>query len=151
MLRATRFVYSGIRVRDLRRSLRFYRRLGFRVVQRGSFSHGGRYVHLVFPGSTHRLELNYYPPGTRFYVPSHRGMEFDHFGFHARDPDAWLDAARRAGARFMVGYTDRPEQRLYFVRDPDGVWLGVFGPLHPPRKRAGRRPPRRSPPVRRRP
>jgi catechol 2,3-dioxygenase-like lactoylglutathione lyase family enzyme len=122
------FVYSGIRVRDLARSIRFYRRLGFTVVQRGSFSHGGRYVHLALPGSTHRLELNFYPRGSRFYEPFLKGAGFDHFGFSSTDPEAWLASARRAGAKFLLGYEDRPAQQLYFVRDPDGVWLGVFGP-----------------------
>lgn len=126
---AVDFIYSGIRVRNLPRSIRFYRKLGFRVLRRGSFSHGGRYVHLVFPGSSHRLELNYYPRGSRFYEPPVPGQEFDHFGFRARDPGAWLRMVRRAGARFALGYTDRPQQQLYFVRDPDGVWIGVFGPI----------------------
>ena len=131
MPRTLRFVYSGIRVRDLARSVRFYRRLGFQVVQRGSFSHGGRYVHLTLSGSNHRLELNYYPRSSRFYTPLRRGEEFDHFGFYASDPDQWLTAVRRAGARYKVGYTDRPGQQLYFVEDPNGVWLGVFGPIRP--------------------
>ena len=98
-------------------------------MKRGSFSHGGRYVHLIYPGSPHRLELNYYPRGSRFYEPPVRGQEFDHFGFYASDPDTWLRKARRAGARLAVGYTDRPQQQLYFARDPDGVWIGVFGPI----------------------
>ncbi|MCI4367230.1 MAG: VOC family protein, partial [Thermoplasmata archaeon] len=125
------FVYSGIRVRDVARSIRFYRRLGFTVVQRGSFSHGGRYVHLALPGSSHRLELNFYPKGSRYYEPFPKGAAFDHFGFSAADPEAWLASARRAGAKFVLGYADRPGQQLYFVRDPDGVWLGVYGPRRP--------------------
>ncbi len=135
-----RFVYSGIRVRNLTRSVRFYQQLGFRVVKRGSFSHGGRYVHLTFPGSAHRLELNYYPRGSRFYEPITPGSEFDHFGFYASDPEAWLRKARRAGARFTVGYADRPEQQLYFVQDLNGVWIGVFGPMRtaPKKERATR-------------
>ncbi|MGD0257622.1 MAG: VOC family protein, partial [Thermoplasmata archaeon] len=55
------FVYAGLRVRDLARSLRFYRRLGFRVAHRGTMGHGGRWVQLVFPGAKERIELNFYP------------------------------------------------------------------------------------------
>ncbi|HTT25548.1 MAG TPA: VOC family protein [Thermoplasmata archaeon] len=133
-----RFVYSGIRVRDLARSVRFYRRMGFRVVHRGSFHHGGRYVHLEYPGSPHRLELNFYPKGSRFYEPFGREPPFDHFGFFAEDPDDWLRRARRAGARFTVGYPDRPAQQLYFVTDPDGFWIGVYGPRPGPSERPRR-------------
>jgi catechol 2,3-dioxygenase-like lactoylglutathione lyase family enzyme len=135
-----RFVYSGIRVRNLARSIRFYRQLGFHIVKRGSFSHGGRYVHLAFPGSTHRLELNFYPRGSRYFEPFVAGASFDHFGFSADAPEAWLRNARRAGAPLVLGYTDRPQQQLYFVRDPDGTWLGVYGPLQ--RSKSAERPTR---------
>ncbi|MCI4324371.1 MAG: VOC family protein [Thermoplasmata archaeon] len=129
-----RFVYSGIRVRNLARSLRFYRKLGFRVVQRGSFSHGGRWVHLTHPSSDHRLELNFYPRGTPFYEPFRPGGEFDHFGFFAADPLEWLRTTVRAGAKPTVGFIDGDTQ-LLFVQDPDGVWLGVYGPAEPPKKK----------------
>jgi catechol 2,3-dioxygenase-like lactoylglutathione lyase family enzyme len=125
-----RFVYSGIRVRDLGRAIRFYRALGFRVVKRGWFSHGGKWVHLVFPGSDHRLELNYYPPGTPFYEPFGPGQEFDHFGFYVANPRAWLRSVVRSGARPKVGFVDGPAQ-LIFVEDPDGVGLASCGPSSP--------------------
>lgn len=139
MTGGVRWMYSGIRVRDLTRSVRFYRRLGFRVVKRGGFSHGGRWVHLVFPGSTHRLELNYYAPGSHFAVPFRPGEEFDHFGFYVDDPLGWVRKAVRSGATPMVGFVDGPAQLMY-VRDPDGNWLGACGPSEPLQgpKRRGR-------------
>jgi ribosomal protein S18 acetylase RimI-like enzyme/catechol 2,3-dioxygenase-like lactoylglutathione lyase family enzyme len=130
-----RFVYSGIRVRDPRRSLRFYRRLGFRLVRRGAFPHGGSYVHLRFPGSTHRIELNFYPTRSRFFRPFTPGEEFDHFGFYAPDPDRWLRTMVRAGAKRRLDFED-DIQRLVFVTDPDGVWWGAYGPK---RTRPGRK------------
>ncbi|MCI4372604.1 MAG: VOC family protein [Thermoplasmata archaeon] len=125
-----RFMYSGIRVRDLVRSVRFYRSLGFRVIKRGGFSHGGRWVHLVFPGSTHRIELNFYPKGTPFYEPFRTGTEFDHFGFYVSNPKAWLRSVVRAGAKPKVGFVDGPAQ-LLFVEDPDGIGLCSCGPSSP--------------------
>ena len=60
----SRFYYAGIRVRDLKRSINFYTRaFGMKVVARGTMPHGGKYVHLVTPGSRMRLELNWYPKG----------------------------------------------------------------------------------------
>ncbi|MGA8274799.1 MAG: VOC family protein [Thermoplasmata archaeon] len=125
-----RFMYSGIRVRDLRRSVRFYRALGFRVIKKGWFSHGGRWVHLVFPGSEHRIELNYYPPGTPFYEPFRTGTEFDHFGFYVSDPRGWLRSVIKAGAKPKIGFVDGPAQ-LLFVEDPDGVGICSCGPSSP--------------------
>jgi len=125
-----RFMYSGIRVRDLARSVRFYRSLGFRVIKKGGFSHGGRWVHLVFPGSEHRIELNYYPPGTPFFETFQPGTEFDHFGFYVSNPRRWLRKVLRAGAKPRVGFVDGPAQ-LLFVEDPDGVGIACCGPSSP--------------------
>jgi catechol 2,3-dioxygenase-like lactoylglutathione lyase family enzyme len=130
MVRNVRFMYSGIRVRNLARSTRFYERIGFRVVKRGWFSHGGKWVHLVFPGSDHRLELNYYPKGTPFYRPFGPGEEFDHFGFYVRHPTAWVRSMVGAGATPVIGFIDGPAELVY-VKDPNGVWLGACGPAEP--------------------
>ncbi|MGI0130604.1 MAG: VOC family protein [Thermoplasmata archaeon] len=139
MAERVRFVYSGIRVRDVDRSVRFYRRIGFREVKRGAFSHGGSYVHLRFPGSPHRIELNFYPPGSRFFRAFRPGNEFDHFGFRTSDPDRWLRSMVRAGATLKLDYVDAI-QRLVFVEDPDGVWLGAYGPKPPTGRRITGRP-----------
>lgn len=130
------FFYSGIRVRNLSRSLRFYQALGFRVHRRGVMDHGGEWVHLKFPGSAHRLELNFYPRGTPFYTPFHQGTEFDHFGFYFADLPRWIDRAKRAGGRVKVEVPDGPN-RLVYVEDPNGIWLEFIGPARasPPRKR----------------
>lgn len=127
MVGRPRFVYSGIRVRNVRRSVRFYRRLGFRVVKRGAFPHGGSFVHLAFPGSPHRLELNFYPRGSRYFQPLGPGEAFDHFGFYAPDPDRWLRSMVDAGAKLELDFED-DIQRLVFVTDPEGIWWGAFGP-----------------------
>jgi catechol 2,3-dioxygenase-like lactoylglutathione lyase family enzyme len=147
------FLYSGIRVKDLERSIRFYRALGFRILKRGWFSHGGKWVHLTFPGSPHRIELNYYEKGSVYAAPFGPGEEFDHFGFYAPDPKAWVRKAVRAGATPIAGWMDGPVQLVY-VREPNGVWLGAFGPAIPgttlPGRRRKRPAPRRTARKRRR-
>jgi catechol 2,3-dioxygenase-like lactoylglutathione lyase family enzyme len=130
-----KFLYSGIRVRDLRGSIAFYRALGFRIRARGTMAHGGKWVHLLFPGSHHRLELNFYPRGNRFYVPFRKGTEFDHFGFYTPDVAGWLRTARRAGARLVEEFEDG-KFRLVYVDDPNGVCLEAFGPTRPRKKKA---------------
>ncbi|MGA7922737.1 MAG: VOC family protein [Thermoplasmata archaeon] len=138
MTRRVRYMYAGLRVRHLERSVEFYRRMGFREVKRGGFSHGGLWVWLRFPGSLQRLELNWYPKTSSFYEPFRKGTEFDHLGFFADDPRAWYRRARAAGATFAAEFTDGP-YRLIFVRDPDGIWLGAFGLAHPRKRRSRKR------------
>jgi catechol 2,3-dioxygenase-like lactoylglutathione lyase family enzyme len=135
--RSTRFLYSGIRVRDLSRSIRFYRALGFRVAGRGRMQHGGEFVQLLFPGSRHWIELNYYPKKNRFYSPYGKGEEFDHFGFITADVAGWHRKAIRAGGKVVEDFVDG-KNRLVYVNDPDGVCLEAFGPAHPVRRRRRR-------------
>lgn len=141
MAKPVRFLYSGIRVRSLETSLGFYRRLGFRVVARGTMEHGGRWVHLRFPRSRHRLEFNFYPKGTRYYEPFRGpGTEFDHLGFLAPDVAGWLRKVTRAGGRLELDFTEG-RTRIVYLRDPNGIWLEAFGPARPRprRRRAARR------------
>ena len=122
------FVYSGLRVRNLVRSLRFYRQLGFRVHRRGTMEHGGVWVHLAFPGAAQRIELNYYPRGNRFYEPFRHGTEFDHFGFRVSDVEAWERVLRRKGFPIAARIRETGENLVY-TRDPDGNWVEFFGPV----------------------
>ncbi len=121
-------VYFGIRVKSLKRSLQFYTRvLGMRVVHKGTMRHGGVFVHLKKPGSTQRLELNYYPPGNRFYEKYRPGTEMDHIGFWAKDVDRAYAKLRSKGARKAVAPFWNGKERLAYVKDPDGIWIELFG------------------------
>src|SRR4030067_837701 len=94
-----RFAYTGIRVRDLDRSLRFYTRvMGMRELLRGTMDHGGVYVHLKAPGSTQRLELNWYPRSSPHYRPYRDGEELDHLAWWVRDVPATFRRLVRRGA-----------------------------------------------------
>ena len=122
------FVYAGLRVRNLARSLRFYRKLGFRVHKRGVMGHGGQWVHLAFPGAAQRVELNYYPRGNRYCTPIRKGTEFDHFGFRVSDVEAWTEELRRRKCPIVARIREEHENLVY-TRDPDGNWLEFFGPV----------------------
>lgn len=121
-----RFLYAGIEVTDLKRSLRFYARLGFKVIRRGKMEHGGEWVHMRIPHQAQRLELNYYPPGSRFHKSYRQGSELDHLGFRVEDADAWARKAERAGGK-IVDRVDEEYEWLVYVTDPDGVWLEFIG------------------------
>ncbi len=121
------YVYAGLRVRNLPRSLTFYRKLGFRVHARGTMGHGGKWVHLVFPGARQRVELNYYPRSTRFYEPFRKGTEFDHLGFRVTDVERWEAELRRRKLK-IVARIREPHENIVYTQDPDGNWLEFFGP-----------------------
>jgi lactoylglutathione lyase len=123
-----RLVYFGIRVRNLKRSLRFYTKaLGMNVIHRGRMLHGGVFVHLKKRGSTQRLELNYYPPTNRFYENYRSGTEMDHIGFWVNDVDRTYAQLISRGARKAVAPFSNNGERLAYVKDPDGIWIEFFG------------------------
>ena len=122
------FVYAGLRVRNLPKSLAFYRKMGFKVHKRGKMDHGGEWVHLSFPGAGQRLELNFYPASNRFYESIRRGTEFDHLGFRVSDVEGWEAELRRRKLP-IVARIREPHENLVYTKDPDGNWLEFFGPL----------------------
>ena len=122
------YVYSGLRVRSLARSLRFYRRMGFRIYARGTMGHGGQWVHLIFPGARQRVELNFYPRSNRFFEPIRKGTEFDHLGFRVSNVEAWEAELRRRKLR-IVARIREPHENIVYTQDPDGNWLEFFGPV----------------------
>ena len=123
-----RLYYVGIQVRDLRRSLRFYRFLGLKVSNRGTMEHGGRWVHLTDSSKKQRLELNWYPKGSRFYEKYRNGSELDHIGFKVDDAVKWFNLLVRRGAEPAAKPFGDELETLAYVKDPDGVWIEFIGP-----------------------
>jgi catechol 2,3-dioxygenase-like lactoylglutathione lyase family enzyme len=126
--RRIKLYYSGIEVRDLRRSLRFYRSLGLKVIRRGTMGHGGKWVHLMDPSSKQRLELNWYPKGSRFYEEYRNGSELDHIGFIVDDAVKWFKLLVKRGAKPAAEPFGDELETLAYVTDPDGVWIELIGP-----------------------
>ena len=122
-----RFYYTGIRVRNLERSLRFYRdALGMKVIGKGTMPHSGRYVHLRGAGSYQRLELNWYPRGSRFHRPYRPGEELDHLAFVVPDVRKAYRHLVRRGAKPAVP-PERSKGTEVYVKDPDGIWIELLG------------------------
>ena len=126
MVRNVRFMYSGIRVRNLERSIRFYERIGFRVSRSGWFSHGGKWVHLVFPGSDHRLELNYYPKGSPYATPFSPGEGLDHIGVRVNDMAAAGRQLKAAGGRLVDQFKEGRTVVVAYYEGPDGIWVELI-------------------------
>src|SRR5207249_2492255 len=112
--RMMKLLYAGIRVRDLETSIRFYRKvMGMKISRRGTMSHGGVWVELQSAGSPQRLELNWYPPGSKFHTPYRRGEELDHLAFRVTHVAVRMEDARAERPADVDALLDRsrPEER----------------------------------------
>ena len=79
------------------------------------------------PSSKQRLELNWYPKGSRFYEKYRNGSELDHIGFIVDDAVKWFKLLVSRGAKPAAEpFTDGSEI-LAYVKDPDGVWIELIG------------------------
>src|SRR2546428_6562982 len=90
------FRYTGIRVRDLDRSIAFYTTvLGMQVTWRMRIREtGGAIAVLKSPRGSQRLELNWYPPRGRYRV-YRQGDELDHLALAGPHVDRFLRGHRR--------------------------------------------------------
>ncbi len=123
-----RFKYTGIRVRDLKRSTEFYTQtMGLKVVERGKMKAGGIFVSLKSKESPQLLELNYYPPEAKHYEDYVEGSELDHLAFWCGDVRRSYRKVISGGATSAIEPWDEGSSTLAFVRDPDGIWIELIG------------------------
>jgi lactoylglutathione lyase len=124
-----RFWYTGIRVKDLEESIKFYgQALGFQVVLKGKMKvHEGTYVHMRTPTGKQILELNYYPKTSKFYEEYVNGSELDHLGLYISDVRGQYERLIKLGCEPAVAPFNQGSWVLAFVKDPNGVWLELIG------------------------
>jgi catechol 2,3-dioxygenase-like lactoylglutathione lyase family enzyme len=96
-----------------------------KVAAQGTMPHGGKYVQMVTPGSRMRLELNWYPKGSRFYAPYRKGEEMDHLAFLVGNVRKAYRSLLRLGARSALA-PEHSEGTEVYVKDPDGVWIELL-------------------------
>ena len=124
-----RFWYTGIRVKDLEESIRFYKEaLGFNVILKGRMkTHEGTYVQMRTPTGKQILELNHYPKTSKFYEDYVNGCELDHLGFYVSDVRGQYERLIRLGCIPAVQPFNQGSWVLAFVKDPNGIWLELIG------------------------
>ncbi|MCI4336452.1 MAG: VOC family protein [Thermoplasmata archaeon] len=117
------FEYTGIRVRDLDASRRFYvAGLGLIPIGNGRTETGGRWERLQDPTSGLRLELNFYADQS----PYREGDELDHLAWTTTELDALIHRLEALGGRLRLPPVEQSEGRVAFVADPNGVWIKLW-------------------------
>ena len=118
------FVYTGIRVRNLEASLKFYTELlGMQETSRTKIAAtGGEVVSLVSQKGGPELELNYYPEGSEHAVDYTVGEGLDHLAFRVENLDEALAKLAKAGHPKVLDIDNRTGRWAY-VRDPDGIYI----------------------------
>ena len=101
--------------------------MGMRITRRGEMSHGGVWIELRSPGSDQRLELNWYPVGSKFYKPYRRGEELDHLAFRVSHVRTTFQELVAGGAHPEVKPFKDGRYEFAFVSDPDGIWIELLG------------------------
>jgi lactoylglutathione lyase len=119
-----RWMYTGLRVRDLPAAVRFYTEgLGLRVEEAQDIPEtGGKIVELASDDGAHYLELNWYPPGSPHATPYVPGEALDHLAFRI-EGGTLEEALRRleaAGGKRTLAPFREGRCILAFVESPDG-------------------------------
>ncbi|MDM7995744.1 MAG: VOC family protein [Acidobacteriota bacterium] len=116
-----RFDHNSINVKDLEKSLNFYRvALGLVEVRRME-AEDKSFV-LVFLGddaTSHKLELTWLRDRAEAY---NLGDNEFHLAFVAEDYAAAFEKHKKMGC---VCY-ENPKMGIYFIEDPDGYWLEII-------------------------
>lgn len=117
-----KFIYTGIHVSNIERSVRFYtKELGMKLLFISKIKEtGGKVAWLKSPGSSQILELNWYPKNYKFGGRS--GL--DHLCFEVDNADEYF---QRLSKKHRARIKPFREGRwiLAYVDDPDGNWIEI--------------------------
>ncbi len=117
---ALKFIYTGIHVSNLEKSVAFYTKsLGMRLLFKTEIKEtGGKVAWLKSKGSRQILELNWYPRGYRY--GGRTGL--DHLAYEVDDAVNEYEKFSK-GNRGAIEPFKEGKWLLAYVRDPDGNWI----------------------------
>jgi lactoylglutathione lyase len=121
------FAYTGIRVKDLEESVKFYTQvLGMKEKGRNEIeTSGGKVVGLVSKDGGPELELNYYGKGSKFATEYSPGEGLDHLAFQVDDLDKALEEAKKLGHPVTLEMKT-PNSKWAYIQDPNGILIELF-------------------------
>jgi lactoylglutathione lyase len=122
------FAYTGIRVKDMDASIRFYTEvLGMTLVERiATPPTKGEVATLRSAGSEQELELNFYREESPFWAPYSNGEDLDHLAFRVEDLRGTVEGLRRSGVKILVEPYTIGEWSEAYIRDPNGIWIELL-------------------------
>lgn len=119
-----KFIYVGIRVTNLQKSIDFYTKLlSMKIVGRGKVKQTkGETVGLESETGGPNLELNYYEKNSPYNTKYTVGEGLDHLSFKVDNLDNALKEAKKAGYRTVLEIKS-DGSRWAYIEDPDGLWI----------------------------
>ena len=121
------FIYTGIRVRDLERSIAFYTKiLKMQVTGRQKIKEvDGEVVSLRSKKGGPELELNFYEKGSTHDAPYTVGEGLDHLAFRVGNMDEAIREAEAAGHPVMLDVRTATSRWVY-IQDPDDIYIELL-------------------------
>lgn len=122
-----KLMYTGIRVKDLEKSIEFYTKLlGMKVTGRTKIEPTkGEAVGLVSEDGGHLIELNYYGKGSEFDTKYGVGEGLDHLAFMVEDLKKAVAEAEKAGYPVVLDMKTKTSHWTY-IQDPNGIYIELF-------------------------
>ena len=127
-----RFIYTGIRVKNMEESLKFYTEvLGMIITEpvQKTTPTKGSVVTLKSPTSEQVLELNHYEEDSPFNSEYVNGEDLDHIAFDVRDLEATVKELKGRGVEVVVEpYAIGSEigWKEAYIKDPNGIWIELL-------------------------
>ncbi len=125
----TFFIYTGITVRDLDRSIKFYSEvMGMKLKARIKNPYtNGEFAQMVSrEGELPSLELNWYADKKEYTS----GDELDHLAFLVDDAHKELERLKKLGVEIAQQAYESKNHTVFFAKDPDGIWLEILSKSH---------------------
>jgi lactoylglutathione lyase len=127
-----RFIYTGIRVKNMEESLKFYTKvLGMIIMEplQNTPPTRGSVVTLKSPSSEQVLELNHYEEGSPFNSAYVNGEDLDHIAFDVQDLESTVKELKRQGVEVLIEpYAIGSEigWKEAYIKDPNGIWIELL-------------------------
>ena len=119
-------IYTTIRVRNVKKSIEFYKKLGMKVAERKSYMPGETVITLKSGDTKQSLRLIHYEKNCRLYKPYEKGDEMDHLTFKVKNAKTTFQQLVKKGAPIAMQLWQGKTATMGYVKDPDGIWIGLI-------------------------
>jgi catechol 2,3-dioxygenase-like lactoylglutathione lyase family enzyme len=120
-------LHTSIRVRDLKKSIPFYKKLGMKVIDKKVHVPGMTVVTLGSDDTEQKLRLNHYTKGCEYYTPYVlEGVELDNLMFKVPDAKKLFNKLVKGGAPIASPLFENENVAAGYVKDPDHIWIGLI-------------------------